>query len=162
MRILGIDCGTVVTGYGVIDTDGSRHCLVAAGVIETDGRAPLPERLLVIGRRLGEIVREYHPETAGVEEVFQAVNARTALKLTHVRGVVLYVLAEAGVPVGEYSPAAIKLSVTGYGRADKAQIQWMVRSLLRLEETLVSEDACDACAAAICHAVHTPLVGAAR
>ena len=156
MRILGIDCGTVATGFGVIDTDGSRHQLVEAGVIETSARTPLPERLLAIGQRLRAVIVEHHPEAGAVEEVFYAVNARTALKLTHVRGVALYVLAEAGLTVGEYSPAAIKLSVTGHGGADKKQIQWMVRSLLHLPEALVSEDAADACAAAICHAVHLP------
>lgn len=155
MRILGIDCGTVVTGYGVIDTDGTRHTLVEAGCIETSPKAAFEQRLLTIGQRLREIVSRHRPEAAAVEEVFHSVNTRTALKLTHVRGVVLFVLAEAGLPVGEYSPAAIKTSVTGYGRAEKAQVQWMIRSLLHLPAGLESEDASDACAAAICHAVHS-------
>jgi crossover junction endodeoxyribonuclease RuvC len=155
VRILGIDCGTVLTGYGIIDTDGTRHVLVEAGSIETPAKAPFEQRLLVIGRRLRELIAAHRPEAAAVEEVFHAVNTRTALKLTHVRGVALFVAAEAGLRVGEYSPATIKMSVTGYGRADKAQIQWMVRSLLKLNAPLESEDAADACAAAICHAVHS-------
>ena len=156
MRILGIDCGTVATGYSVIESDGTRHALVEAGVIETDPRSAFDQRLLWIGKRLRELVDHHKPGGAAVEEVFYSVNAKTALKLTHVRGVVLFVLAEAGIPVGEYSPATIKTSVTGYGRADKAQVQWMVRSLLGLEEIIRSEDASDACAVAICHAVHCP------
>ena len=156
MRILGIDCGTVTTGYSVIESDGTRHALVEAGVIETDPHSTLDRRLLLIGRRLRELVGLHRPDGAAVEEVFYSVNAKSALKLTHVRGVVLFVLAEAGLAVGEYSPATIKMSVTGYGRADKAQVQWMVRSLLGLKETIRSEDASDACAVAICHAVHCP------
>lgn len=152
MRILGIDCGSRVTGYGVIDTDGSRHRLVQAGVIKTDSTRPMCDRLFTIGARIREIVAEFHPDEAAVEDTFQSVNARSALKLTQARGAALFVLAEAGLAVGEYAPAEIKISVVGNGRAEKEQVQWMVRSLLGLQTAIESLDASDAVAVAICHA----------
>ena len=122
MRILGIDCGSQITGYGVIESDGTAHSLIASGVIRTHAGDPLAVRLLDIGRRLREIVVEFKPVEAAVEDTFHAVNARSALKLTHVRGVTLFVMAEAGLPVGEYAPAKIKATVVGHGRADKEQV----------------------------------------
>jgi crossover junction endodeoxyribonuclease RuvC len=154
LRILGIDCGSRLTGYGVIDSDGSRHSLVEAGVIRTRASDPFAERLKLIGGRLREIVSLHAPGEAAVEETFQARNAQSALKLTQVRGVALFVLAEAGVPVGEYSPAEVKTSVTGSGRAEKEEVRWMLRSLLRLDHEIASLDASDAVAVALCHAVH--------
>ena len=100
------------------------------------------------------LFREFAPESAAVEEVFHAVNTRTALKLAHVRGVALLSIAEAGVALAEYSPLEVKISVVGYGRAEKCQVQMMVRSLLHLPAAIESEDACDALAVAICHATH--------
>jgi crossover junction endodeoxyribonuclease RuvC len=152
MRILGIDCGSERTGYGVIDTDGRLHRLRAAGVIRTSTKAPLAERLLTIAGGLREVIAAEAPEAAAVEAVFHAANTQTALKLAHVRGVALLVLAEAGLTVGEYSPLEIKTSVVGYGRAEKEQVQLMVGSLLQLKEIVKSQDASDALAAAICHA----------
>jgi crossover junction endodeoxyribonuclease RuvC len=152
MRVLGIDCGTERTGYGVIASDGREHRLVAAGVIRTRADAPLQTRLLEIARGLREVIREHQPEAVAVEQVFHAVNAKTALKLAHVRGVALLAAAEAGLELGEYSPLEIKSSVVGYGRAEKSQVQKMVGSLLALDQPVASEDACDALAAAICHA----------
>ncbi|MCA2962890.1 MAG: crossover junction endodeoxyribonuclease RuvC [Acidobacteriota bacterium] len=152
MRILGIDCGSERTGYGVIDTDGRSHRLRAAGVIRTSTKAPLAERLLTIAGGLREVIAAEAPEAAAVEAVFHAANTQTALKLAHVRGVALLVLAEAGLTVGEYSPLEIKTSVVGYGRAEKEQVQLMVGSLLQLKEIVKSQDASDALAAAICHA----------
>ncbi len=157
MRILGIDCGSQITGYGVIESDGTAHSLIASGVIRTHAGDPLPLRLLDIGRRLREIVAEFKPDEAAVEDTFQAVNARSALKLTHVRGVTLFVMAEAGLPVGEYAPAKIKATVVGHGRADKEQVAWMLRALLRLEGEFATPDASDAVAVAVCHAVHRPM-----
>ncbi len=159
MRVLGIDCGTERTGYGVIESDGRRHHMIAAGVIRSDPKAPLEERLLEIVRRLRELIAEYAPETAAVEEVFYSQNVKTALKLAHVRGVALLAVAEAGLPLGEYSPLAIKTSVVGYGRADKQQVQRMVRTLLGLDQPIESEDAADAVAVAICHVTHAAKVG---
>jgi crossover junction endodeoxyribonuclease RuvC len=152
VRILGIDCGSHFTGYGVIETGSPRHRLIEAGVVRTNPRDPLPLRLLTIATRLREVLRAQAPDEAAVEETFQSVNAASALKLTHVRGAVLLVLAEHGLTVGEYPPASIKLAVTGNGRADKAQVQWMVKSLLNLDEPIESYDASDAVAVALCHA----------
>ena len=155
MRILGIDCGTQCTGYGLIESDGRLHRMIAAGFIQTTPRQPLEARLLAIAQGLREVIRTHTPESAAVEEVFYAQNVKTALKLSHARGVALLTLAEAGLPVGEYSPLEIKISVVGYGRAEKQQVKLMVHSLLALQTPIDSEDACDAIAVAICHATRT-------
>lgn len=152
MRILGIDCGTERTGFGVIESDGRAHRLIAAGVIRTAPRDPLYIRLLTIAGGLRETIRAHAPEAVAVEEVFHAVNAKTAIKLSHARGVALLAVAEAGLPLGEYSPLEVKTSVVGYGRAEKRQVQTMVQSLLGLTAMIESEDASDAVAIAICHA----------
>jgi crossover junction endodeoxyribonuclease RuvC len=154
VRVLGIDCGSQRTGYGVIDSDGRDHSMVAAGVIRTNTKWTFEKRLLEIANGLRGLIRESAPELAAVEEVFHAVNVKTALKLAHVRGVALLVIAEAGMQLAEYSPLEVKISVVGYGRAEKCQVQVMVQSLLRLPEAIESEEACDALAVAICHATH--------
>lgn len=153
MRVLGIDCGTERTGWGVIDSDGRRHRVLAHGVLATAPRDPLESRLCFIACGLRAVIAEHAPEAAAVEEVFYSQNVKTALKLAHVRGVALLAVAEAGVALGEYSPLEVKMSVVGYGRAEKQQVQLMVRSLT--EETIDSEDAADALAVAICHATHS-------
>jgi crossover junction endodeoxyribonuclease RuvC len=155
MRILGIDCGTERTGYGLIESDGRSHHMIAAGSIHTSPRQPLEIRLLAIAQGLREVILAHTPESAAVEEVFYAQNVKTALKLSHARGVVLLTMAEAGLAVGEYSPLEIKTSVVGYGRAEKQQVKMMVHSLLSLQTHIESEDACDAIAVAICHATRT-------
>ena len=152
MRVLGIDCGSERTGYGVIESDGGRHSLLIAGVIRTSPKSRFELRLLEIANGLRELIREHAPESAAVEGVFHAVNVKTALKLAHVRGIALLAVAEAGVNLAEYSPLEIKTSVVGYGRAEKTQVQMMVKSLLRLPEIVESQDASDALAVAICHA----------
>jgi crossover junction endodeoxyribonuclease RuvC len=152
MRILGIDCGTERTGYGIIESDGRCHRLIEAGVITTSPKQQMHTRLVTIARGLRALVEQHHPEAAGIEGVFYAANVRTALKLAQVRGVALATVAEAGLDVGEYSPLEIKTSVVGYGRAEKQQVQMMVRSLLHLDQDVRSEDAADALAAAICYA----------
>lgn len=154
MRVLGIDCGTERTGYGVIDSDGQDHRIVTAGVIRTSSKWPLPRRLQVIASELRQVIGRHAPQSAAVEEVFHAVNAQSSLKLAHVRGVALLAVAEAGIELGEYSPASVKMSVVGYGRAGKSQVQMMVQSILHLPDPIDSEDACDALAVAICHATH--------
>jgi crossover junction endodeoxyribonuclease RuvC len=154
VRVLGIDCGTERTGYGVIESDGVRHFMIDAGVIITDVRQPLATRLLAIRDELRAIVERHSPDCAAVEDVFHAVNARSALKLAHVRGVALLLAAESRLPLGEYSPMEVKMSVVGYGRAEKAQVQLMVKSLMSLDRQL-PEDASDAVAVAICHATRT-------
>jgi crossover junction endodeoxyribonuclease RuvC len=152
--VLGVDCGTRRTGYGVIDSDGGGHKLVAAGVISTNVKDPFEARLHEIARGLREVIRRHSPAAAAVEQVFYAANVRTALKLAHVRGVALLAISEAGLELGEYSPLEIKTSVVGYGQAGKRQVQVMVQSLLGLDSMIASEDACDALAVAICHATH--------
>jgi crossover junction endodeoxyribonuclease RuvC len=151
MRILGIDCGTERTGFGVIDTDGRRHSLVTAGVLRTRASEPLALRLKTIARGLREVVENFSPDNVAVEDVFHAVNAKSALKLAHVRGVALLLAAEADLRISEYSPLEVKMSVVGYGRAEKQQVQMMVLSLLGITQTFESFDATDALAVAICH-----------
>ncbi|MGH9723396.1 MAG: crossover junction endodeoxyribonuclease RuvC [Bryobacteraceae bacterium] len=166
MRILGVDCGTGSTGYGVIESDGRVHRLLAAGTIVTSPQEALAVRLLAIATGLRRVIREFSPQDAAVEEVFHAVNTKTALKLAHVRGVALLAAAEAGIEMGEYSPLEVKIAVVGYGRAQKHQVQTMVCSLVGAAGPIESEDACDAIAVAICHATHQAvsrrLAGAAR
>ncbi len=120
MRVFGIDCGTERTGYGVIDSDGRMHHLVLAGCITSSARDPLELRLLHIAGELRRLIDEHRPDSAAIEEVFFAVNAKSALKLSHVRGVAMLVVAEATVQVAEYSPLEVKKSVVGYGRAEKS------------------------------------------
>lgn len=152
--MLGIDCGSERTGYGIIDSDGRDHRIVAAGVIRTNTKWPFEKRLLEIAKGLRGLIQEHVPELAAVEGVFFSANVKTALKLAHVRGVALLAIAEAGMELAEYSPLEVKTSVVGYGRAEKSQVQLMIRTLLRLAEPIESEDACDALAVAICHATH--------
>ena len=150
MRVIGIDCGTQRTGWGLIESDGRKHALLAHGVITLSPRDPLEIRLVAVSRALRALLVQHAPESAAVEEVFFSQNVKTALKLAHVRGVVIAAIAEAGVPLGEYSPLSVKASVVGYGRAEKSQVQLMVRTLTGV--TVESEDAADAVAVAICHA----------
>jgi len=136
----------------VIESDGKNHRMVAFGVIRTNPGDPLALRLLEISRGLKEVIRLHSPAVAAIEDVFFSVNAKSALKLAHVRGIALLAVAEAGLACGEYSPLEVKTSVVGYGRAQKSQVQLMVGSLLGLKAPIASEDACDALAVAICHA----------
>lgn len=152
MKILGIDCGSIRTGFGVIETDGRVHRLVTAGAISPSRKDTFPQRLWRIHQELSSLVREHPPDAVAVEEVFHGANARSALKLSHVRGVALLLAAEQGLPLGEYSPLEVKMAVVGYGRADKSQVQMMVKSLLGISEPVGSFDASDALAVAICHA----------
>lgn len=152
MRVLGIDCGSERTGYGVIESDGLDHRLLIAGVIRTSPKTPFERRLAEISGELRALIRQHAPESAAVEEVFHAANVKTALKLAHVRGIALLAIADAGVAFAEYSPLEVKMSVVGYGRAEKCQVQLMVQSLLGLPQIIESEDASDALAVAICHA----------
>ena len=155
MRILGIDCGSEKTGYGVIETDGRKHRLIVSGVVRSSPRETLDARLLKIACGLREVIAVHRPEAAAVEEVFYGQNVKTLLKLAHVRGIALLAIAEAGIALGEYSPLEVKMSVVGFGRAEKQQVQLMVKSLLGLNELIASEDASDAVAVAICHATRS-------
>ncbi|MCX6550944.1 MAG: crossover junction endodeoxyribonuclease RuvC [Acidobacteria bacterium] len=160
MKVFGVDPGSDRTGYGCIDTDGSRHRLVACGAISTSPRATFPEKLLTIHETLGRLLAEHRPDCVAVENIFYAANVRGALKLGHARGVALLAAVEQGYPVFEYAPAEIKRAVVGYGRAEKRQVGEMVRLLLGLDAIPEPNDAADALAVAICH-VHSA-GGAAR
>ena len=152
MRVLGVDCGSERTGYGIINSDGRRHRLLAAGVIAASPGWPLSRRVHAMFTGLRDLIVEHQPEAVAVEGVFGARYPRSALQLAHVRGVALLAAAEAGLEVEEYAPAQVKLSVTGHGRAVKGQMQRMVAALLGLEREIEPHDAADALAVAICHA----------
>ena len=154
MRVLGIDCGSRVTGYGVIDSDGADCVFVRCGAIRSNTSSPLADRLKCIHQGIVDVIQEFQPEAAAFESLFFATNAQSALKLGHVRGVSMFAAAAANLPIYEYSPLEVKSAVTGYGRAEKPQVQQMVRALLKLNELPQPYDASDALAVAICH-VHT-------
>lgn len=158
MRVFGIDCGTEVTGFGVVEScETSREprllCL-ALGGIQLPKSKSLPVRLAQVYRELSEQLALWHPDVVAVEEVFYSVNAKSALKLGQVRGVALLAAASQGLPVAEYAPLRIKQSVVGYGLAKKEQVQFMVQRLLKLDELPQPADAADALAIAITH-IHT-------
>ncbi|MCX7680498.1 MAG: crossover junction endodeoxyribonuclease RuvC [Anaerolineae bacterium] len=151
MRVLGIDPGTAITGYGVVEEDAGGVRALTFGVIRTESDRPLAARLQLIYRAVRRLAKEWQPAVAAVEELFFGSNARTALSVGQARGVVLLALADAGLEVVEYTPLMVKQAVTGYGGADKAQMQEMVRLLLGLEKPPHPDDAADALAVAICH-----------
>ena len=156
MRVLGIDCGGERTGYGVVEQDeasGELRC-VCSGAIRLSPRSPLPARLHRIYGELGRLIQEHRPEAAAIEDVFYALNAKSALKLGQVRGVAMLAAAAHGLAVAEYAPLSVKSAVVGYGRAEKRQVQQMVARLLRLPALPEPFDAADALAIAICH-LHT-------
>jgi crossover junction endodeoxyribonuclease RuvC len=152
MRVLGIDPGTAITGWGLIEGEGQSLQLVGYGAITTAAKTPLPTRLQQIYRGLMKLMAEYRPEAVAVEELFFGHNVRTALAVGQARGVTLLAIADAGLPMYEYKPLEVKQAVAGYGRADKGQVQSMVRLLLNLAEVPRPDDAADALAVAICHA----------
>lgn len=152
MIILGIDCGSRRTGFGVIESDGRKHRMVVAGAITLSDKDPLPQRLCKVHNELLDLMSKHPPDAVAVEDVFHGANVRSALKLAHVRGVALLLAARQGLPLGEYTPLEVKMGVVGYGRADKGQVQMMVKSLLGISESVGSFDASDALAVAICHA----------
>ncbi|HTX75079.1 MAG TPA: crossover junction endodeoxyribonuclease RuvC [Terracidiphilus sp.] len=158
MRVFGIDCGTEVTGFGVVErSQGARDprlVCCAMGGIQLPKSKPLPIRLEMVYRELCAQLAQWRPDVVAVEEVFYSVNAKSALKLGQVRGVALLAAASAGIPVAEYAPLRIKSSVVGYGLAQKEQVQFMVARLLGLAEPPQPSDAADALAIAICH-IHT-------
>ena len=155
MRVFGIDCGTEVTGYGVVEMcDSGRQAKLLChtlGAIRLAKSKPLPVRLAQVYRELTEALAQWRPDVVAVEEVFYSVNAKSALKLGQVRGVAMLAAANCGLPVAEYAPLSIKSAVVGYGLAAKEQVQFMVTRLLELEQTPESPDAADALAIAICH-----------
>jgi crossover junction endodeoxyribonuclease RuvC len=151
VRVFGIDPGSTRTGYGCVDSDGSRHRLVLSGALSAPARAPFPEKLHAIHHGLARLLRETSPDIVVVESVFHAANARSALLLGQARGVALLAAVEAGVAIAEYTPAEVKRAVVGYGRAEKAQVQQMIKLLLGLDAEPSPHDVADALAIAICH-----------
>jgi crossover junction endodeoxyribonuclease RuvC len=151
VRVFGIDPGSTRTGYGCVDTDGRRHRLVLCGAIRAGVAAAFPDRLATIHRELSRILAECQPDCVAIEDLFHATNVRSALKLGHARGVAMLAAVEAGVSVVEYTPAEVKRAVVGYGRAEKAQVQQMIKLLLGLDRAPEPHDAADALAVAICH-----------
>jgi crossover junction endodeoxyribonuclease RuvC len=162
VRVFGIDPGSQRTGYGCVESDGGRHRLVSCGAIRAIDAGAFPDRLSAIYRGLTTILRDCRPECVAIENVFHAANVRSALKLGYARGVALLAAVEAGLPIVEYTPAEVKRAVVGYGRAEKAQVQQMIKLLLGLEQPPKSHDAADALAVAICHLHSLPGSAAAR
>jgi crossover junction endodeoxyribonuclease RuvC len=159
MRVFGVDCGTERTGYGVVEWDDSMRTpqlvSLGAGAIRVSKKDALPQRLAMVYTRLIELLEAFQPDIVAVEEVFYSVNAKSALKLGHVRGVALLAAATARIPYAEYAPLKIKATVTGYGLAEKEQVQFMVARLLNLSCVPEPADAADALAIAICHIHHS-------
>jgi crossover junction endodeoxyribonuclease RuvC len=153
--ILGVDPGSIRTGYGVIETDGRRHRLLEMGILAPPPRQELPARLRAIHAGLAALIARLRPDVLAVEDIFHGKNARSALVLGHVRGVVLLAGADAGLAVSAFPPATVKVQVTGFGRAEKSQVAVMVARILELDEQEAG-DATDALAVALCHAhLHT-------
>ena len=151
MKVFGIDPGSARTGYGCVQSDGTRHRMIACGAITIAASHSFPEKLKVIHADLGALLAKHRPDFVAIENLFHAINARSALKLGHARGVAMLAAVEAGVPIVEYTPAEVKQSVVGYGRAEKGQVQSMIQLLLGLSEPPSPFDASDALAIAVCH-----------
>ena len=150
MIALGVDSGSLSTGYGVVKSEGSLHRALEYGAIRNDPKTPHPERLAIIYRKLREVISRFRPDLLALEEVFVSQNVQSALKLGQVRGAVMVAAAEEGIPVVELAPNTVKAAVTGHGHADKAQVQFMVKAILGLKVEPKPHDAADALALAIC------------
>jgi len=151
MRVLGIDPGTITTGYGVVESRNDEIALVECGVLVSRQRSPIGERLSYIYRELLKVIQRHHPDTVAVEQPFVANNVRSALAIGRAQAIALLAAANKGIPAHEYTPAQIKQMVTNYGASSKEQIQEMVRLQLGLAEAPQPDDAADALAVAICH-----------
>ena len=158
MRTLGIDPGTAIMGWGIVDEAGGVLTAVAFGVLTTPAGMPQTERLLKLYNGLRALLAQHKPDAAAVEELFFGKNVTTAVSVGQARGVALLALAQAGVPIHEYKPVVVKQAVAGYGGADKKQMQEMVRLTLRLAAIPKPDDAADALAIAICHAYTAPML----
>ncbi len=152
IRILGIDPGYAIMGWGVIEKNGNSFKPVAYGSLTTDKDMPMPQRLKSLYAGLMEIMAEYGPEEMSIEELYFNDNAKTAIFVGQARGVAILAGINSGLRIYEYTPLQIKMNITGYGRADKKQIQFMVKTMLNLKEVPKPDDTADAIAAAICHA----------
>ena len=151
MKILGIDPGYAIMGYGIIEASGNHLDSRKYGALTTNSKMDMPDRLKHIYNALMDIIYEFEPEAASVEELFFNTNSKTALLASQARGVAILACANSGIPVYEYTPLQIKQALVGYGRAEKAQMQAMVKTVLNLSHIPKPDDAADALAAAICH-----------
>ncbi len=156
MRIMGIDPGFAIMGYGLVDMVGNRFVPCVYGAITTDKDMEMPHRLKHIYCRLMEIIDEFRPDAVAIEELFFNKNAKTAISVGQARGVAILACANSGLDIYEYTPLQIKQGLIGYGRADKKQIQFMVKAILNLSEMPKQDDTADALAAAICHGHSVP------
>ena len=152
MRILGIDPGYAILGWGVIDVVGNKFSVVDYGSILTDTSMEMPARLQVLYNGLTELIHKYKPDDASIEQLFFNSNAKTAILVGEARGVAVLACANGNLNIGEYTPLQIKQALVGYGRADKKQVQYMVKTMLNLKAVPKPDDTADALAAAICHA----------
>lgn len=152
MRILGIDPGVAIVGFGVIESDRGRQQMIQYGAITTQAGLPLATRLLQIGRDLEELITQFQPDEIAIEELFFSKNITTGIAVAHGRGVILYTAEKMQIPVYEYTPMQIKQAVVGYGLAEKKQVMDMTKRLLKLKAVPRPDDAADALAIAICHA----------
>lgn len=152
MKILGIDPGYAIVGFGIVEYKGNKFTPIEYGAITTDNEMPFPERLKYIYDRTIDIINMHKPEFLSIEELFFNTNVKTAIAVGHARGVLLLAAQNLGVPIYEYTPLQIKQAVTGYGRADKNQVQQMVKTLLSLQKVPKPDDTADALAVAVCHA----------
>ncbi len=151
MRILGIDPGIAIVGYGVVDKEGNRYKTVAYDAVTTKAHTPLEDRLEKVYNGVCEIIKEYKPDAMSIEELFFNNNAKTALTVGQARGVIILAAVQNHIPVYEYTPLQVKQALTGYGRASKTQIQQMMKSMLGLTEVPKPDDVADALAIAVCH-----------
>lgn len=149
MRVLGVDPGLGRTGYAVVDGSAGRLRLIDAGRLDTTPDMDVGARLVALAEMLGTVIAGCAPDAAAVEQLFFSTNRRTAMQVAEARGVILFAVAHAGIPVSEYTPAQVKQAVCGYGGADKRQVARMTQALLALEGT--RDDVADACAIAVCH-----------
>ncbi len=151
MRILGIDPGTATTGYGVLDRQYNRYGVVDFGIIETTPDCPMPERLKKIYEGVTWLIKHYEPDEMAIEELFFNRNTTTAISVGQARGVIILAAAQNQLPVSEYTPLQVKQAITGYGNAEKKQVQFMVKNILQLDHIPKPDDAADALAIAVCH-----------
>ncbi len=151
MRILGIDPGIAIVGYGVVDKEGNRYKTIAYDAVTTKAHTPLEDRLEKVYNGVCEIIKEYKPDAMSIEELFFNNNAKTALTVGQARGVIILAAVQNHIPVYEYTPLQVKQALTGYGRASKTQIQQMMKSMLGLTEIPKPDDVADALAIAVCH-----------
>lgn len=158
MRTIGIDPGTAIMGWAVVDQTAGAVSLVACGAITTARQLSQPERLAQIYTELVAIIQAHQPHSAGVEELFFSKNVTTALTVGQARGVALLALAQAGIDIHEYKPMFVKQTVAGYGKADKAQMQQVVKLTLRMDTIIKPDDAADAVAIALCHLYNAPMM----